>query len=1147
MGKSKGWLDDLEVPKSQNGITVKDNFDNRSKQNRRFELLTKETNLSNKDRAELNKTGKIKSSRSLEYQRNILKPQAKVYQDNKSDKERVASQKAMEKVHNDKLYLEKPLIYLANPDKALGDAGLKGFDTSEKDREEIMLNRHNSYQSRLDQFKNNLEQGLSYVPDAAINVAVASLFGRVPTAGSSLGNTLRLTNETINPLAGSGNQLIRLKDAGKRYFNGRLSRQSAVGEAKRLAETGTRGLLSEEAESIVGDEIKRVKNTKQQGGKIPKAQYGKQVKYGTPEYIEAYNKGEIITDDGVRSPIALDEVVIQNNYKRDRGFWEQSRDKFLNENRDAGLFGAIGSVATYPLAVAQDAMMYGLTGKVQTPSEGMGIENPYGAMTVNMLADPTNLVGAGILTKEKALRALLASKETGLLSNAYKLNPFAFKPNPESYYRTLGKEGFEDAIQSGSIRPKQTSNVYSPELGKRINVNQPEFPEGSYFNKGDIYSKNKHYNPDYITEVKNQDNLFKHPERIVFNENIRVAPNNIPIENANFYKKDWLKGYKQIEVPKNNLNFPVENITPKPWQVKELPGLHLQSTLSEGPISRIIDKTGKVNTEQALSIIAKESGGADKVAIIKQGLGENLPLKMDYNQFRKTVQEQLIPLENNLTNHSSNYGLSNIGYPYAKRSSYETAIKNTEAAIENSTKELENFNLKTNLSPSDIENKQNLEVLLKDSLKTLAKSKQELTNVPLENQTLILSNKTEFGRGSKAHSNPDETLGHVHFLKDAETPDVLTVTQIQSDAFQGTHRIMPKNADDALQKLNELKEEGEEIKTLFSDGKESSNSVLAAYNKKLQLEESAYKNFSQKQLLDKNHQERYLQELVDYAGKRGDVNKIRVPTSETAAKVQNYTKRRSKNIDASDEGVEYILNLKNEGKSIDEIVEGIIKEHGDLGDNDLRHITEIFNNPNNFNLDYIPEHKTILKKYLEQPKTIKKLFGKEPTTVIDSKGTSWYEFDIPDKFKKGKGEIKAFTTTGIGLGAATQMQGQNIPQQKNGGRLNKYEDGGIIKDLNNLKQGGIIKDNAGQWEHPGEITRISGGNITMKPNPKTGKPLKQSLIGISDKGEKQIMHPGKDYKFKNAKHVTEYPIAKNGAKITNFTQPKKSGNWLDNL
>jgi hypothetical protein len=48
---------------------------------------------------------------------------------------------------------------------------------------------------------------------------------------------------------------------------------------------------------------------------------------------------------------------------------------------------------------------------------------------------------------------------------------------------------------------------------------------------------------------------------------------------------------------------------------------------------------------------------------------------------------------------------------------------------------------------------------------------------------------------------------------------------------------------------------------------------------------------------------------------------------------------------------------------------------------------------------YSPEHQTILKKYSEQPKTIKKLFGKEPTIVTDGKGNTWYEFDIPKKFK----------------------------------------------------------------------------------------------------------------------------------------------------
>ena len=75
------------------------------------------------------------------------------------------------------------------------------------------------------------------------------------------------------------------------------------------------------------------KTISKNGGWLDKAQTGYQtgdkVMYGTPEYEEAYNKGEVVTEDGQRSPIALDEVVIQNNYKRPRGFWEQSRDKFL--------------------------------------------------------------------------------------------------------------------------------------------------------------------------------------------------------------------------------------------------------------------------------------------------------------------------------------------------------------------------------------------------------------------------------------------------------------------------------------------------------------------------------------------------------------------------------------------------------------------------------------------------------------------------------------------------------------------------------------------------------------------------------------------------------------------------------------------------
>jgi hypothetical protein len=397
-------------------------------------------------------------------------------------------------------------------------------------------------------------------------------------------------------------------------------------------------------------------------------------------------------------------------------------------------------------------------------------------------------------------------------------------------------------------------------------------------------------------------------------------------------------------------------------------------------ISRIIEpKTGLINTEQALAIIGKESGGADKVALIRQGLGDNIPKKMDFNDFRKTVQDQLIPLEKQFSTQRSDYGIDRLGY---KEGNFTTTTVGDRIV----------HNLESDL---------------------------------IENETLILGNKNRFGRGSDAHGNPEETLGHAHFLRDAETPDVLTVTQIQSDAFQGTNRTMPRNIEDATQKLNKTKSDSEDVLELMENEKEKFKAVFDNANKHLQLDQATVDNFAQKSLLDKNHQERYLQELVDYAGKRGDVNKVRVPTSDTAAKVQGYTP-----IQESTLGPVTKKQL-DESSTFEEFFALKKEEIGDyeLNSEELNTFKKIYTNYKTGNLGkiYDPSHTTILKKYSEQPKTIKKLFGKEPTIVTDSKGNTWYEFDIPKKFKEGKGEIKAFglspfaLPTALGLGAASQI------------------------------------------------------------------------------------------------------------------------------
>jgi hypothetical protein len=463
--------------------------------------------------------------------------------------------------------------------------------------------------------------------------------------------------------------------------------------------------------------------------------------------------------------------------------------------------------------------------------------------------------------------------------------------------------------------------------------------------------------------------------------------------------------------------------TPKPsWQQQELPGLHLSSTMEGGPISKIVEpKTGLVNVEQALGIIGKESGGASKVDLIKKALGDELPKKMDYNDFRKTVQDQLIPLERNFTMQRSNFGIDNLGFNKKVGMLGNTTREAAGAEIER-IKEI----IRTEEGVLGEEER------VEQLKKILDRDIKDYNNLPLENQTLLLSNKEKFGRGSDAHSNPEETLGHIHFLRDADTPDILTVTQIQSDAFQGTHRVMPSSLENAEFSLNRLEsivnERNKLLESLKAEKKlardEASNTLatkenlhkldeqIDRYAKLIEeqqainkLSKAEVENYTQKSLLDKKHQDRFFQELVDYAGKRGDVSKIRVPTSETAAKVQNY-----KNVDS-----EEFVSMYREALAKDPAA--FAEKINNLPESERKFIQSILDGKIKGSV-FDPEAQTILKKYTEQPKLIKKLFGKEPKIVTDGKGNSWYEFDIPNNFKGGKGEIKAF---------------------KSGGWLNKYK------------------------------------------------------------------------------------------------------------
>jgi hypothetical protein len=137
--------------------------------------------------------------------------------------------------------------------------------------------------------------------------------------------------------------------------------------------------------------------------------------------------------------------------------------------------------------------------------------------------------------------------------------------------------------------------------------------------------------------------------------------------------------------------------------------------------------------------------------------------------------------------------------------------------------------------------------------------------------------------------------------------------------------------------------------------------------------------------------------------------------------------------------------------------------------------------------------------------TINKFISENPTDRVSS-------FTIPSSNQtKGLESIFRNLPSVIGAGAvgtaAYKMQNQ--------------------EQVPGMRGGGIIDSDRGQWDYPGEITRINSNEITMGPDPKTGKPLTKPLLGISDTGDVKLMRPGGNYKF-DGKRVTEYPIAQSG-------------------
>lgn len=413
------------------------------------------------------------------------------------------------------------------------------------------------------------------------------------------------------------------------------------------------------------------------------------------------------------------------------------------------------------------------------------------------------------------------------------------------------------------------------------------------------------------------------------------------------------------------------------YLIKKLPGYQLKPLMEGSKLERQLSNTGQLSV-QTLRQNTQNASTIER-AVINKVLREKFADQqhVDYNDFRKAVQDELITYSRVPQTQFENYGIDRL--------KYDEPMDPAGLSIDG-YKDIDRLNTFTFESP----------------------------RVPIEN------NKHYTG-------NP---LGHLRTFTTRDDPQTLYILESQSDLAQSglikKYADKLKNSEYIAQKQDQLSRKElalSELVKMVNTKQHYSGRPLYDYEvKQIQTYEipqikrqivqlnnflNLQEGIDQAQYLSDNYLRRQLQEALKYASENGQT-KMRYPTSQTAARIEGYKQQaitrptREKEIalrdqldqmwkeyyDANEEDLRSkpFFSLNSIGRKN---IPGYAKLQDEL--DQLRSIPDQY--------DYLPEHQTILRKYSEFPKLFKKLYhDQEVRIVTDSKGNTWYEVDVPNGY-----------------------------------------------------------------------------------------------------------------------------------------------------
>ena len=480
-------------------------------------------------------------------------------------------------------------------------------------------------------------------------------------------------------------------------------------------------------------------------------------------------------------------------------------------------------------------------------------------------------------------------------------------------------------------------------------------------------------------------------------------------------------------------------------KIKELPGYQLKMLLKGNPLEKQISKTGTVSVNN-IKALANKGSNVEK-SVIDKVLAEKFAGQkaVDYNDFRKAVQEELITYKRTPNTNYEDYGLNRLGLRTGNH---------TDARILNDDINRLQKVLETGKYPNGDILTEALRAEETAELDRLLALREANNNIKTNTFTFS-SDRIPVGNAKHYDTN---TLGHSRTFTNNKEPEILHVMESQSDWAQSKankkrtytwflqQKNYVKNEETEIARIEENLKKGlrpdgtkiehayetRDIQEIIDNMKEVVNvrkSKIADFDMHLNPEK-----YPQETYLRNNYTTKQLQENLKYAAEKG-YTKMRYPTRETAANIEGYPSRiqytdASGNIvaerDALTYGKEADAKLKDlrtkiskwnaelddlefqasvnpnsmtaaNNKRYHELNGNILNAESEI--NEIETLSEYVALKPGITKKEVFDYEDILKKYSDFPKQFKKLFkNQDVRNVTDTKGNSWYEVDVPKDY-----------------------------------------------------------------------------------------------------------------------------------------------------